>query len=43
MKFPGIEDLAGYQKLLQTNDCEIVLAQDTGRFEPYVNLYLDML
>jgi SAM-dependent methyltransferase len=43
MKFPGIEDLGSYQTLLQANGCEILVAQDTGRFAPYVDLYLDML
>lgn len=43
MKFPGLQDLGGYQKLLKANGCEILFAQDTGRFAPYVDLYLDML
>lgn len=43
MKFPNIQDLEGYQALLQKNGCEIVQAEDTGRFAPYVDLYLDML
>jgi len=43
MKFPNIQDLKGYQDLLVANDCRVQLAEDTGRFPPYVNLYLDML
>jgi SAM-dependent methyltransferase len=43
MKFPNVEDLAGYRDLLQANDCTVVVAEDTGRFSPYVDLYLDML
>lgn len=43
MKFPNIQDLHGYQNLLKANGCEIVTAQDTGRFAPYVDLYLNML
>ena len=43
MKFPSIQDLQGYQNLLKANGCEIVAAQDTGRFAPYVDLYLNML
>jgi len=43
MKFPNIQDLHGYQNLLKANGCNIVTAHDTGRFAPYVDLYLDML
>ncbi|MHC4647573.1 MAG: methyltransferase domain-containing protein [Planctomycetota bacterium] len=43
MKFPNIQDLAGYQSLLEANGCEVVTAEDTGRFAPYVDLYLNML
>ena len=43
MKFPNVQDLGGYQGLLTDAGCEIVAAADTGRFAPYVDLYLDML
>jgi SAM-dependent methyltransferase len=43
MKFPGVQDLEGYQALLTDHGCDVVLAQDTGRFSEYVDLYLDML
>jgi ubiquinone/menaquinone biosynthesis C-methylase UbiE len=43
MKFPSIQDLRGYKDLLAGNGCEIQVAEDTGRFAPYVDLYLDML
>jgi SAM-dependent methyltransferase len=43
MKFPGVQDLQGYRNLLSANGCEVTVAQDTGRFAPYVDLYLDML
>jgi SAM-dependent methyltransferase len=43
MKFPNIQDLHGYQNLLKANGCNIVTAHDTGRFAPYVDLYLNML
>lgn len=43
MKFPNVQDLAGYQALLQQNGCNMVQALDTGRFPQYVDLYLDML
>jgi SAM-dependent methyltransferase len=43
MKFPNLQDLDGYPALLRANGCEVQAAQDTGRFAPYVDLYLDML
>ena len=43
MKFPNIQDLNGYQELLEANGCKIVAAQDTGRFASCVDLYLNML
>ena len=43
MKFPNVQNIESYRKLLQTNDCEVLTAEDTGRFGPYVDLYLDML
>jgi ubiquinone/menaquinone biosynthesis C-methylase UbiE len=43
MKFPNIQDLNGYPALLKANGCEMKVAEDTGRFAPYVDLYLDML
>jgi len=43
MKFPNIQDLPGYVELLEQNGCKVVVSQDTGRFAPYVDLYLNML
>lgn len=43
MKFANVLDLAGYRGLLEANGCEVVTAEDTGRFGPYADLYLDML
>ena len=43
MKFPNVQNLEGYKDLLTANDCEIITAEDTGRFGPYVDLYLNML
>ena len=43
MKFPNVESIPGYRKLLQDNGCTIVEASDTGRFAPYVELYLAMV
>jgi SAM-dependent methyltransferase len=43
MKFANIQDLNGYKDLLTANGCQVMVAQDTGRFAPCVDLYLDML
>ena len=43
MKFPSIQDREGYADLLRANGCKVRLAEDTGRFAPCVDLYLDML
>ena len=43
MKFPGVQDIAGYKGLLESNGCQVEVAEDTGRFAPYVDLYLQMV
>jgi SAM-dependent methyltransferase len=43
MKFPNVQSLAGYSDLLAANDCDLVTAEDTGRFAPHIDLYLNML
>jgi ubiquinone/menaquinone biosynthesis C-methylase UbiE len=43
MKFPNVEDLDGYRELLRKNGCELLRAEDTGRFAPHVDLYLQMV
>jgi SAM-dependent methyltransferase len=43
MKFPSIQTLDGYTTLLSASNCEVQIAADTGRFAPYVDLYLNML
>jgi SAM-dependent methyltransferase len=42
MKFPGVHDIESYRSLLENNGCEVEVAEDTGRFAPYVDLYLQM-
>ena len=42
MKFPSVQDIEGYRSLLESNGCEVAVAEDTGRFAPYVDLYLQM-
>ncbi len=43
MKFPNTLDLEGYVSLLEKQGCEVLTAEDTGRFAPHVDLYLNML
>ena len=43
MKFPNVQNIEGYRELLEDNDCEVISAEDTGRFGSYVDLYLNML
>jgi SAM-dependent methyltransferase len=43
MKFPNIETISGYATLLKGVGLAVEAAEDTGRFAPYVDLYLNML
>jgi len=43
MKFANVQSLNGYTGLLTGARCKIAAASDTGRFAPYVDLYLEML
>ena len=43
MKFPNVQTVAGYRTLLEANGCSVAEAADTGRFAPYVDLYLAMV
>jgi ubiquinone/menaquinone biosynthesis C-methylase UbiE len=43
MKFANVQDIPGYRKLLESSGCEVVTADDTGRFAPHVDLYLQMV
>ncbi len=43
MKFPNTLSLDGYASLLAAEGCEVLKAEDTGRFAPHVDLYLNML
>jgi ubiquinone/menaquinone biosynthesis C-methylase UbiE len=43
MKFPNVETCDGYVALLKEQGCEIIDAQDTGRFLSHIDLYLQML
>jgi SAM-dependent methyltransferase len=43
MKFPTLQGIGDYRTLLEKNGCEVLEADDTGRFGPYVDLYLQMV
>ena len=43
MKFPNILEVGEYRALLEDCGCRVATAEDTGRFAPYVDLYLNML
>ena len=43
MKFPSVLNSQEYCDLLSAKGCEVTVAEDTGRFAPYVDLYLNML
>jgi SAM-dependent methyltransferase len=42
MKFRTFLSIGDYRELLEKNGCEVIEAEDTGRFAPYVDLYLQM-
>jgi ubiquinone/menaquinone biosynthesis C-methylase UbiE len=43
MSFPNVQDVEGYRALLEGAGCTVMTAEDTGRFAPYVDLYLEMI
>lgn len=43
MSFANVEDIGGYTRLLRDSGCEVSVAEDTGRFAPYMDLYLKMI
>lgn len=43
MKFPNVQNIEGYGDLLSQKNCDVLIAEDTGRFAKYVDLYLNML
>jgi ubiquinone/menaquinone biosynthesis C-methylase UbiE len=43
MKFPNVQTIPGYKKLLEENHCTVTVAEDTGEFARHVDLYLGML
>lgn len=43
MKFPNVQDLEGYRRLLRKAGAEVIVAEDTKQFAPHVDLYLNMV
>ncbi|HEY3321403.1 MAG TPA: methyltransferase domain-containing protein [Planctomycetota bacterium] len=43
MKFPSLASIKDWSSMLSASGLKIQHAEDTGRFAPYVDLYLDML
>jgi len=43
MNFANVQDRIGYERLLSDNRCEVVTAEDTGRFAPYFDMFVDMI
>ncbi len=43
MKFANLNSISDYTELLEKNGCKVSEAEDTGRFAPYVDLYLQMI
>ncbi len=43
MKFPTLESIPGYASCLERSGCRVDVAEDTGRFPSYMDLYMDML
>ncbi|HXL86722.1 MAG TPA: methyltransferase domain-containing protein [Gemmatimonadaceae bacterium] len=43
MRFANVENIDGYARLLAENGCEVLVAEDTGRFPSHVDLLLNMI
>jgi hypothetical protein len=43
MSFPNVQDVEGYRALLEGAGCTVMIAENTRRFAPYVDLYLEMV
>ena len=43
VKFPNVQDIEGYRDLLQKSECEVIEAEDTGRFAPHLDLFLSLI
>lgn len=43
MSFANVQDIQGYARLLSENGCEVLVAEDTGRFPSHIDLYVKMI
>jgi len=43
MSFANVEDIGGYTRLLSESGCEVLVAEDTGRFPSYMDLYRKLI
>ncbi len=43
MSFANVQDIDGYVRMLSGSGCEVRIAEDTGRFPSYADLYLNMI
>lgn len=43
MTFPSLQDVAWYRTELEQQGCEVLIAEDTGRFGPFFELYSELL
>jgi ubiquinone/menaquinone biosynthesis C-methylase UbiE len=43
MSFANVEDIGRYTRLLSENGCEVIVAEDTGRFPSHMELCLKMI
>lgn len=43
MTFPSIENVAGYRNLLSSSGLDVRVAEDTGRFGSYADLFVNMI
>ena len=43
MRFDNVEDVEGYRRLLGENGCQVLEAEDTGRFPDHMDLFINML
>ena len=43
MNFQNVQDIAGYRRLLDVSDCDVGIAEDTGRLAAFFELALKMI
>jgi sarcosine/dimethylglycine N-methyltransferase len=43
MRFPSLEDISGYARLLEDSGCKVLAAEDTGRFASHMDLFLNLI